>query len=103
MFVVLWEFDVKPGCENRFERIYGPTGQWAQLFQRDPHYLGTRLLRDSFRERIYLTIDTWGTREAYAAFQKENREAYAALDKVCENFTIAERQLGCYERIPENL
>jgi hypothetical protein len=24
MFLVLWEFEVKPGCEKRFERVYGP-------------------------------------------------------------------------------
>ena len=24
MFLVLWEFDVKQGCEERFESVYGP-------------------------------------------------------------------------------
>ena len=24
MFLVLWGFEVKPGCEQRFERVYGP-------------------------------------------------------------------------------
>ena len=32
MFLVLWEFEVKPGREKRFERVYGPDGDWASCF-----------------------------------------------------------------------
>jgi hypothetical protein len=32
MFVTLWEYEVKPSCEERFEKVYGPDDQ---LFQ-DP-------------------------------------------------------------------
>jgi hypothetical protein len=32
MFVVLWEFEVKPGCEERFETVYGPGGDWLPFF-----------------------------------------------------------------------
>jgi heme-degrading monooxygenase HmoA len=101
MFVALWEFDVKPGYEERFETIYAPSGDWARLFRRDPHYQETRLLRDPFRARIYVTMDVWDSREAYTALKKENREEYDALDKSCEGLTVIERCLGCYERIPE--
>jgi len=38
MFVALWEFEVKPGCEERFEMVYGPDGDWAKLFRRNSHY-----------------------------------------------------------------
>lgn len=34
MFLALWEYEVKPGCEERFEKVYGPEGNWAQLFRR---------------------------------------------------------------------
>jgi hypothetical protein len=27
MFLVLWEFEVKPECEERFERVYGTGGR----------------------------------------------------------------------------
>jgi len=103
MFVVLWEFDVKPGCEERFETIYGPSGDWARLFRRDPHYQETRLLRDPFRARICITMDFWDSRQAYAAFKQSTHGEFTALDKSCESLTVAERHLGCHERIPENL
>jgi hypothetical protein len=37
MFLVLWEYEVKPGSEKRFEKAYGPAGDWAQLFRTDSH------------------------------------------------------------------
>jgi hypothetical protein len=46
LFVTLWEFEVKPGSEELFERTYGSDGEWAKLFRQDARYRGTRLLRD---------------------------------------------------------
>ncbi len=31
MFLILWEFEVKPGEETAFEKVYGPEGQWVEL------------------------------------------------------------------------
>jgi len=44
MFVALWEFEVKPGDQERFEGAYGHHGQWAKLFRHGKGYEGTRLL-----------------------------------------------------------
>ena len=59
MFVALWEFEVKSGCEEMFEKVYGADGAWAKLFARDAAYRGTRLVRDVGRERVYLALDFW--------------------------------------------
>ncbi len=99
MFLVLWEFDVKQGCDERFESVYGPDGDWARLFRRDPAYIRTLLLRDSFREHTYLTCDFWENREAYKAFLLANSDAYQTLDKSCEGLTLAERKIGAFERL----
>ena len=102
MFLVLWEFDVKQGCKERFGSVYGPDGDWAQLFRRDPAYLRTLLLRDLFRELTYLTCDFWENREVYKAFLLANSNAYHALDKTCEGLTLAERKIGAYERLTDS-
>ena len=101
MFLILWEFEVKPGCERRFESVYGPSGDWAQLFRRDPHYLETRLLRDVFQPRTYFTLDVWKSEQAYELFKSQNREAYAELDKTCADLTAFERSPGSFEQPPE--
>ena len=101
MFLVLWEFDVKPGSEEVFESIYGPNGDWAQFFRRDSGYQGTSLLRDAFRAHTYLTCDYWESREAYESFRRKHSDAYLELDKKCEELTFAERKIGAFEQLAD--
>jgi heme-degrading monooxygenase HmoA len=93
LFVTLWEFEVKSGCEVLFEQLYGPEGEWLELFRRGANYRGTRLLREVGRESIYLTLDAWETREAYEAFREKHAAEYAELDKNCEELTLREANL----------
>jgi len=99
MFVILWEFEVKPGCEKRFEDGYGPDGDWARFFRRDLGYRETRLLRDPVHSDRYSTADFWDSREAYENFRRENREEYQALDASFESLTARETYLGSFVRI----
>ncbi len=96
MFVILWEFEVKPGSEPVFENAYGTQGDWARLFRLDPHYRTTYLLKDTSRPRIYFTMDLWDSQHAYDNFKKANCEAYQALDQACGEFTIRERFIGAF-------
>jgi hypothetical protein len=41
MFVTLWEFEVKPGCEKRFQKVYSPQRDWVKLFRNDTTYQQT--------------------------------------------------------------
>jgi heme-degrading monooxygenase HmoA len=97
MFVALWEYEVKPGCEKRFENAYGPAGEWARLFRSDSNYRETRLLRDPFGPAIYLTLDFWNSREAYEQFMAAHENEYRALDAAAEELTRKERRIGWYE------
>ncbi|HSS98332.1 MAG TPA: hypothetical protein VLK33_14940, partial [Terriglobales bacterium] len=54
-FLVIWEFVVRPGKEQLFEQIYGPDGDWVQLFQRGRGYCGTRLISDCNQPLRFLT------------------------------------------------
>jgi hypothetical protein len=56
MFLVLWEFDVKPGSEKQFELVYRSNGDWARLFRSDPAYQRTLLLRDGARDHTYFDV-----------------------------------------------
>jgi heme-degrading monooxygenase HmoA len=93
MFVILWEFEVKPGSEESFQRAYGPEGAWARLFQRDPHFRGTQLRRDPARPLYYFTIDLWDSEIAYYQFLEEDRASYVELDRNAEELTLQERQV----------
>ena len=99
MFVALWEYEVKPGSEKRFEEAHGPAGDWVRLFRSDSNYRETRLLRDPFRPTIYLTFDFWNSRQAYEKFMAAREDAYKALDIAGEELTSNERRVGWFERV----
>jgi heme-degrading monooxygenase HmoA len=96
MFVALWEYEVKPGCEESFQSAYGPQGDWVRLFQRDPNYRETRLLKDLSRPHFYYTLDYWDSEKAFEQFKTANRDAYAAIDRVTEPLTRSERRLATF-------
>jgi heme-degrading monooxygenase HmoA len=93
MFVILWEFEVKPGNESRFESAYRPDGDWVRLFQRDPHFRGTQLLPDSSRPLCYFTLDFWDSEADYRRFLSANRADYGVLDRSNEGLTFRERHI----------
>jgi hypothetical protein len=97
LFVALWEFEVKPGCEEKFVKVYGVEGAWAKLFARDVAYRGTRLAKDVERERVYLTLDSWESRDKYEKFRRENAVEYERIDKECEGMTVQEKKLGEFD------
>jgi heme-degrading monooxygenase HmoA len=90
MFVILWHFEVKPGNVTSFQNVYGPDGEWARLFRRDPHFRGTQLLHDPSREFCYFTVDFWDSETAYRAFLDAQRSAYDELDASLEHLTLSE-------------
>jgi len=97
LFVALWEFEVKPGSEEKFEKVYGAEGAWARLFGQDVAYRGTRLVKDVERVRVYLTLDFWETRETYEKFKRENAAEYRRIDRECEGMAVREIRVGEYE------
>lgn len=97
MFLVLWEFEVKPGNEQRFEQVYGPGGDWDSLFHSDPNHAGTKLFRDTVRTGVYLTADYWRSQKSYEEFLALRRSEYKRLDAATEDLTLSERHLGSFE------
>ncbi|HZN03063.1 MAG TPA: NUDIX domain-containing protein [Candidatus Polarisedimenticolia bacterium] len=93
--VLVWEFRPAPGREAEFERAYGPDGDWARLFRRDPAYLGTELLRGTAGR--YLTLDRWRSRAAYEGFRARHADDYADLDRRMEDLTSHESSIGAFD------
>jgi len=98
-YIRVWQFKVKHGLEADFERVYGPQGDWAQLFRRAVGYQGTELLHDVAGPRHYVTIDRWESESAFAAFKHEFSADYRRMDNACESFTESEASLGDFLNI----
>ena len=99
MYLVIWEYRVRAGCQKEFEKMYSPNGLWARLFRRGAGYLNTELIHDPKNRSRYLTIDRWISSEAYDAFRANWREDYDALAAHCARLIEREAQLGAFTEL----
>ena len=93
-YTYIWEYRVKPDALDAFLEHYRAGGPWAELFRRAEGYLGTELLQDRGQPDRYVTIDRWSSAEAFDRFRAAYADAFEALDRRCESFTVAEREIG---------
>ncbi len=94
IFVYVWEYVVKEEAQADFERIYGPQGDWVQLFRKGEGYLGTKLHQDVANGRRYLTTDYWVSPVARDAFRQQFAQEFKELDQLCDALTEKEVFLG---------
>jgi heme-degrading monooxygenase HmoA len=99
-YVVIWEFQVHSGAEVEFERVYGPDGDWVQLFRRAKGYVRSELLRDREVWGRYLVLDYWDSPAHYEAFHAAHAADYSALDQRCETLTVREVRVGLFSSLP---
>lgn len=97
IFVYMWEYFVKKETKPDFERVYGPDGDWMQLFNKSDGYLGTELHEDISNELRYLTVDYWISKKARDNFREQFAKEFAELDKRCELLTEKEIFLGNFK------
>lgn len=94
--VRVWEFRVLPKSREKFERTYGPSGEWVQLFKKGKGYLRTEFCRDAEHRGRYLTLDYWISKSAYEIFRRKFDDELKTLDKKCESLTALEVPLGSF-------
>jgi heme-degrading monooxygenase HmoA len=101
MIALVFSYEARDPAE--FERVYGPSGEWAGFFRRGAGYVGTELLRDFENPGRYLVVDRWDSAEAYNAFVAAHRDEY--MRRSDENAFRYEQELrlGTFETVwPED-
>jgi heme-degrading monooxygenase HmoA len=98
MYVIVWEFVVRPEKIDAFVAAYKSDGAWAQLFAQADGYIGTELLLATERDQgmTYVTIDRWQHAEDFTRFQEQFGDEYKALDTELEGLTVSERKMGTF-------
>src|SRR5512145_2328783 len=99
MFIVIWEYKVKPGSEEEFEESYGSTGDWAKFFKSSRNYLGTELVKRIEASRSYATIDRWNSEKAYMDFLEKHKDRYHELDDRFAALTESETKIGSFNSL----
>jgi heme-degrading monooxygenase HmoA len=98
-YLIIWEFRVRSGMEARFEKAYGPSGDWAQFLAQGEGYVKTELNDDLNDSRRYVTLDFWVSGEAYENFRRLHAAEYGELDQKFEELTEKELEIGKFERV----
>ena len=98
-YMYAWEYLVPPDKSGMFERLYGPAGDWVQLFRRGSGHIRTELHRDRANPQRFLTLDYWESYDAWQKFRRQFAEEFEALDAKCEEFTSRESEIGKFEPI----
>ncbi len=96
-FAYIWEYRVEEDQTEAFRRIYGPDGDWVQLFLRAEGYVRTELYQDLDHPTRFVTTDFWTSRKARDAFREKFRAEFKELDARCEALTIEECCLGDFD------
>lgn len=99
MYIIIWEYQIKPERQTEFEEIYSPHGRWVELFRGSQGYIGTELLYDAAHPARYLTIDRWASQEDYETFLSGAAEQYETLDAQCEGLTEKEALFGKWDSV----
>jgi len=97
MIALVFSYEVRDVAG--FERVYGPNGDWAQLFADASGYIGTELLRDVETPGRYLVIDRWDSADAYNAFASANREEYMRRVDDTRFYYDQELRFGTFENV----
>jgi hypothetical protein len=91
-FLLAREFVAAEGCEEVFERVYGPEGIWSKLLMLSPQYLGSELREESKAERRYRIFDYWRSHEDFEFFRGYHRQAYEKFSQWIQSEKLIERE-----------
>ena len=97
VFVYIWEYIVKEDHLVAFKKVYGPQGEWVQLFRKADGYIATDLHQDISNSKRFITVDFWNTKHDRDKFRVQFSEEFRMLDERCENYTEWEKLLGDFD------
>jgi hypothetical protein len=99
MIAIMWQFDVRHGCEANFEQLYGADGEWAALNRHARSYLGSSFLRDQNRTSRYILIEYWSEMLVYEQHRVFRSEAIAAFEERSRALLDSVEPLGIFSAL----
>ncbi len=96
MIAIVWQFSVKPGQEEKFEKFYGADGDWTAVNRHTRSYLGTSFLRDQTSSSRYLLIEYWSEMLVYEQHKSFRSDEIRRLEKLREDLVDAMEPMGVF-------
>jgi quinol monooxygenase YgiN len=99
VIAVVWQFQVKAGHQDAFEKFYGADGEWTDLGRKSRSFLGASFLRDQVNDTHYLLIEYWSEMVVYekhrTSFVADLKSLEERRDEFCESII----PLGIYSAL----
>jgi heme-degrading monooxygenase HmoA len=96
MIAIMWQFDVKNGREEEFERFYGVDGEWTAINRHTRSYLGSSFLRDQNRSSRYIVIEYWSEMVVYEEHRAYRSDAITSLEAIRTTLVDSVEPLGIF-------
>ena len=96
MIAIMWQFDVRPGHESDFERLYGVDGEWTTTNRKSRSYLGSSFLRDQNRPSRYVVIEYWSEMLVYEQHQRYRSSPLSSFEAHRSALVDAVEPLGVF-------
>jgi quinol monooxygenase YgiN len=81
VIAVVWQFDVLPGKNDEFERLYGADGPWTALSRRSRSFLGSSFLKDLAQPSRYLVVEYWSEMVVYERHHADFEDEVQQLEQ----------------------
>lgn len=99
MIAIMWQFEVKHGCETEFEQLYGVDGEWTAMNRHARSYLGSSFLRDQSRSSRYMVIEYWSEMLVYEQHRTFRSELVASLEERSRALVDSVEPLGIFSAL----
>ena len=96
VIAIMWQFDVKSGCETEFERLHSSHGEWTKMNRQTRSYLGGSFLRDQNRPSRYIVIEYWSEMLVYERSRASRSDATLALEQQRAGLVESVEPLGIF-------
>ena len=99
MVAVVWQFEIREGKTEDFERLYGADGEWTRLSRRSRSFLGSSFLKDIAHDRRYLLVEYWSEMVVYERHAAAYAAAIRTLERERERFVQRVEPLGVFSAL----
>ena len=99
MIAVVWQFEVRDGKADEFERFYGANGAWTAISRRSRSFLGSSFLKDLAQPDRYLVVEYWSEMVVYERHHADFADEVAELEQQRSALVRLMRPLGLFNAL----
>ena len=99
VIAVVWQFEVREGREDEFERFYGADGPWTAISRRSRSFLGSSFLKDLGQPNRYVVVEYWSEMVVYERHHADFADEVVELEQQRAALVRAMQPLGLFNAL----